>query len=163
MTRPLIRLTILLISLLPFAGCDRGDHPHALGRPAPDFTVSDGTRTVHLADYRGKIVLLNFWATWCAPCIAELPSLQALQQDMPQVVVIAVSVDQDPDAYHRFLTQHPLNLLTVEDTERHVNALYGTSLFPESYLIDRKGVIQRKFVNAQDWTNPEILNYISHL
>ncbi len=163
MTRPLIRLTILLISLLPFAGCDRGDHPHALGRPAPDFTVSDGTRTVHLADYRGKIVLLNFWATWCAPCIAELPSLQALQQDMPQVMVIAVSVDQDPDAYHRFLTQHPLNLLTVEDTDRHVNALYGTSLFPESYLIDRKGVIQRKFVNAQDWTNPEILNYISHL
>ncbi len=163
MTRLFIRLTILLISLLPFAGCDRGDHPHTLGRPAPDFTVSDGTRTIHLADYRGKIVLLNFWATWCAPCIAELPSLQAMHQDLPQVVVIAVSVDQNPDAYHRFLEQHPLNLLTVEDTERHVNALYGTNLFPESYLIDRNGVIQRKFVNAQDWTNPEILNYISHL
>jgi cytochrome c biogenesis protein CcmG/thiol:disulfide interchange protein DsbE len=162
-TRPFVRLTILLISLLPFAGCDRGDHPHALGRRAPDFTVSDGTRTVHLADYRGKIVLLNFWATWCAPCIAELPSLQAMHQDLPQVVVIAVSVDENPDAYHRFLEQHPLNLLTVEDTERHVNALYGTSLFPESYLIDRNGIIQRKFVNAQDWTNPEILNYISHL
>ena len=86
-----------------------------------------------------------------------------MHQDLPQVVVIAVSVDQNPDAYHRFLEQHPLNLLTVEDTERHVNALYGTSLFPESYLIDRNGIIQRKFVNAQDWTNPEILNYISHL
>lgn len=163
MTRPFTRITILLCSLLSFAGCDRGDHPHAMGRPAPDFTVSDGTRTVHLADYRGKIVLLNFWATWCAPCIAELPSLQAMQQDLPQVVVIAVSVDENPDAYHRFLDQHPLNLLTVEDTGRHVNALYGTSLFPESYLIDRHGIIQRKFVNAQDWTNPEILNYISHL
>jgi cytochrome c biogenesis protein CcmG/thiol:disulfide interchange protein DsbE len=166
-TRPLIRTTIrtaaLLLSLLTVAGCDRGDHPRALGRPAPDFTVSDGTQSVHLADYRGKIVLLNFWATWCAPCIEELPSLQALHQELPQVVVIAVSVDEDPDAYRHFLKVHPLNLLTVEDTGRHVNALYGTSLFPESYVIDRNGIIRRKFVNAQDWTNPEIVNYLSHL
>ena len=137
MTRPLTRFTILLLSLLPFAGCDRGDHPRATGKLAPDFTVSDGTRAVHLADYRGKIVLLNFWATWCAPCIEELPSLQALHQQLPQVVILAVSVDEDPDAYHRFLQEHPLNLLTVEDTERRVNALYGTNLFPESYVIDR--------------------------
>jgi cytochrome c biogenesis protein CcmG/thiol:disulfide interchange protein DsbE len=162
-TRPLARFTILLLSLLPFAGCDRGDHPHTMNKPAPDFTVSDGTRTVHLADYRGKVVLLNFWATWCAPCLEELPSLQALHEQLPQVVVLAVSVDENPDAYHHFLEQHPLNLLTVDDTERRVNALYGTSLFPETYVIDRNGVIQRKFISAKDWTNPEIVNYLSHL
>lgn len=162
-TQPFVRLACFLFVLLPFAGCDRGDHPHATGRPAPDFTVSDGTRTVHLADYRGKVVLLNFWATWCAPCIAELPSLQAMHQELPQVAVLAVSVDQDSEAYHRFLERHPLDLLTVEDSARQVNALYGTNLFPESYVIDRKGVIVRKFVSAQDWTNPEIVNYLSHL
>ena len=163
MNRPIARIAVLLLLLLPFAGCDRGDHPRTMDKPAPDFTVSDGSHTVHLADYRGKVVLLNFWATWCAPCLEELPSLQALQQQLPQVVVLAVSVDENPDAYRQFLEQHPLNLLTVEDTERHVNALYGTSLFPETYVIDRRGVIRRKFVNAKDWTNPEIVNYLTHL
>jgi cytochrome c biogenesis protein CcmG/thiol:disulfide interchange protein DsbE len=161
--RPQIRTSTLLLAVLLLAGCDRGDHPHDVGRTAPDFTVNDGTRSVHLADYRGKVVLLNFWATWCAPCIEELPSLQALHQQMPQVAVLAVSVDEDPDAYRQFLTKHPLNLLTVDDPERRANALYGTFRFPETYVIDRKGVIRRRFISAQDWTNPEIVNYLSHL
>ena len=125
--------------------------------------MTDGTRSVRLADYRGKVVLLNFWATWCAPCIQELPSLQALQQRMPGVVILAVSVDEDPDAYHRFLSEHPLSFTTVEDSARRVNALYGTSLFPETYVIDRNGTIRRKFISAQNWTNPEIVEYLSHL
>ncbi len=153
----------LVLALFGAAGCDRGDHPHELGKVAPDFTVSDGMRSVHLADYRGKVVLLNFWATWCAPCIIELPSLEALHQAMPQVVVLAVSVDQDTEAYQRFLTAHPLSLMTVDDPEQRVNALYGTKLFPETYVIDRNGFIRRKFISAQDWTNPEIVNYLSHL
>jgi peroxiredoxin len=161
--RTSVRISTALLALLSVAGCDRGDHPQQPGRVAPDFTVSDGTRTLHLADYRGKIVLLNFWATWCAPCIQELPSLQALQQRLPRVVVLAVSVDEDPDAYHRFLQEHPLSFVTVEDTARRVNAMYGTSLFPETYVIDQHGIIRRKFISAQDWTNPEIVNYLSHL
>ncbi len=163
MKRTSVRISTALLALLSVAGCDRGDHPQQPGRVAPDFTVSDGTRTLHLADYRGKIVLLNFWATWCAPCIQELPSLQALQQRLPRVVVLAVSVDEDPDAYHRFLQEHPLSFVTVEDTARRVNAMYGTSLFPETYVIDQHGIIRRKFISAQDWTNPEIVNYLSHL
>ncbi len=163
MKRTSVRISTALLALLSVAGCDRGDHPQQPGKVAPDFTVNDGTRTVHLADYRGKIVLLNFWATWCAPCIQELPSLQALQQRLPQVNVLAVSVDEDPDAYHRFLQEHPLSFVTVEDTARRVNAMYGTSLFPETYVIDQHGIIRRKFISAQDWTNPEIVNYLSHL
>lgn len=159
----LILVRCLVLFAVSIAGCDRGDHPRQPGRPAPDFTVTDGTRSVRLADYRGKVVLLNFWATWCAPCIQELPSLQALQQRMPGVVILAVSVDEDPDAYHRFLSEHPLSFTTVEDSARRVNALYGTSLFPETYVIDRNGTIRRKFISAQNWTNPEIVEYLSHL
>ena len=154
---------MLMATLLAFAGCDRGDHPQQPGKPAPDFILNDGTRSVRLADYHGKVVLLNFWATWCAPCIQELPSLQALQQRMPGVVVLAISVDEDPAAYHRFLGEHPLSFVTIEDPARRVNALYGTSLFPETYVIDKSGTIRRKFISAQDWTNPEIVNYLSHL
>ncbi len=144
-------------------GCDRGDHPKELGRPAPDFTVSDSSKTIRLADYRGKVVLVNFWATWCAPCIEELPSLEALQKQMPQVVVIAISIDDDLDAYHRFLTDHEVTLLTVNDPQQHVNTLYGTHLFPETYVVDGGGYIRRKFISAQDWTSPEVVNYLKHL
>ncbi len=146
-----------------FPGCNSGDHPQDLGKAAPDFTVNDGTRTVHLGDYRGKVVLVNFWATWCAPCIEELPSLEALHQEMPQIAILAISVDDDPEAYTRFLTEHPLNFITVDDPARKVNALYGTFRFPETYVIDRNGRIRRRFISAQDWTNPEIVNYLSHL
>jgi len=135
-----------------------------VGKPAPNFTLTTlSGKKVSLADYKGKAVQLNFWATWCAPCIQELPSLQALQQRLPQVVVLAISVDEDPDAYHRFLQEHPLSFVTVEDTARRVNAMYGTSLFPETYVIDQHGIIRRKFISAQDWTNPEIVNYLSQL
>ena len=90
---------ILAALLFLITGCDRGSHPRQMGRVAPDFTVTDGNRSVHLADYRGKIVVLNFWATWCLPCIAELPSLTAMQRQLPQVQVLAVSVDVDQEAY----------------------------------------------------------------
>ncbi|MGI8770493.1 MAG: TlpA family protein disulfide reductase [Acidobacteriaceae bacterium] len=151
----------LLCGLL--CGCDRGNHPSQPGRVAPAFTVSDASRSIRLDDYRGRVVVLNFWATWCAPCIEELPSLTALQQRMPQIQVLAVSTDDDPTAYHRFLAEHHVGLLTVEDQQQHANALYGTFRYPETYIIDRKGIIRRKFIGEQDWTSPEILAYLAHL
>lgn len=153
----------LSVGLLLAAGCDRGSHPRQTGRSAPDFTVSDSSRTVHLADYRGKVVILNFWATWCAPCIEELPSLNALQQQLPQVEVLAVSTDQDPQAYRDFLAEHKINLLTVNDPSHHSSDLYGTAQWPETYVIDQHGIIRRKFIGAQNWTSPEIVDYLRRL
>ena len=160
--RQLLSCSLLLFVLFS-TGCDRGDHPRHVDTPAPNFSLSDGTRTVSLADYRGKVVLVNFWATWCTPCLEELPSLEALQKQMPQIVILAVSIDDDVDAYHRFLADHQVTLLTVNDPAQRVNALYGTHLFPETYVVDRNGNIRRKFVIAQDWTKPEIINYLKHL
>ena len=153
----------VVLLLLVAAGCDRGDHPTQLGRPAPDFTLDDGGRSLQLRAYRGKVVVLNFWATWCAPCIEEIPSLNELQHQLPQVTVLGVSVDEDGDAYRQFLTDHRIDFTTIRDPQRRINAIYGTSRFPESYVIDREGRIRRKFVNSQDWTSPEIVNYLSHL
>jgi cytochrome c biogenesis protein CcmG/thiol:disulfide interchange protein DsbE len=118
---------------------------------------------VQLSKYRGKVVVLNFWATWCAPCIEEIPSLNELQRQMPQLVVLGVSVDQDEDAYRQFLNEHRINFTTIRDGQRHSNALFGTFVFPDTYVIDRKGEIRRKFINAQDWTSPEIVKYLSQL
>jgi cytochrome c biogenesis protein CcmG/thiol:disulfide interchange protein DsbE len=153
----------LVLGTLLVTGCDRGSHPGNIDKPAPQFVLSDGTRTADLSKLRGRIVVLNLWATFCAPCIEELPSLLALQRQMPDVAVVAVSMDQDPDVYRRFLVEHHVDVLTVRDEEERVNALYGTVQIPETYIIDRQGVLRRKFIGAQNWTSPEITGYLSKL
>ena len=152
----------LLLAVLA-TGCDRGDHPGNIGKAAPEFVLSDGTQSVDLAKLKGKVVVLNLWATWCAPCVEELPSLLALQRRMPQLAVVGVSTDQDEAVYRGFLVKHQVDLLTVRDSDQRINALYGTVLIPETYIIDRNGVIRRKFVGAQDWTGGEITDYLSKL
>jgi len=153
----------LLVPLAFAPGCDRGAHPAQTGQIAPDFTVSDGSTTVHLASYRGRVVLLNFWATWCAPCIEEMPSLIALHHDQSGMAVIAVSIDEDAEAYSRFLTRRHVDLITVRDPGQKAANLYHSEMWPETYVIDRQGVIRRKFIGAQDWSSPEIRAYLKSL
>ena len=153
----------LAVAMLLAAGCDRGSHPGNIDKPAPQFAVSDQAHSFDLSQLRGRVVVLNLWATTCAPCVEELPSLLALQRRMPELAIVAVSWDQDPAAYQRFLTRYHVDLLTIRDPEQKVATLYGTALIPETYIIDRRGILRRKFVSAQDWTSPEILNYLSKL
>jgi cytochrome c biogenesis protein CcmG, thiol:disulfide interchange protein DsbE len=153
----------LVLGTLLVTGCDRGNHPGNIDKSAPQFVLGDGTRTVDLSKLRGRVVVLNLWATFCAPCIEELPSLLALQRQMPDLAVVAVSMDQDPDIYRRFLVQHHVDVLTVRDEDQRVNALYGTVQIPETYIIDKQGVLRRKFIGAQNWTSPEITGYLSKL
>jgi len=145
------------------SGCDRGQHPKHVNTVAPNFSISDGTQSADLSKLRGKIVLVNFWATWCTPCIDELPTLMELQRRMPQVTVIAISRDEDPDVYKRFLSKYHVELLTVRDPSLKIQDLYGTVQIPETYVIDRQGMLRRKFVSAQNWTSPEIMEYLSKL
>ncbi len=145
------------------AGCDRGDHPGNIGKVAPAFVMSDGVQTVDLGKLRGKVVVLNLWATWCAPCVEELPSLLAMQKAHPELAVVAVSADQDDEVYRKFLKQHQVDVLTVRDADQKVNAMYGTVQIPETYIIDRQGVMRRKFIGAQDWTGGEITQYLQKL
>jgi len=160
---PRFFLALLLMPLAVLSACDRGAHPDQTGKAAPDFTVSDGSSTIHLADYRGKIVLLNFWATWCAPCIQEMPGLQQLHRDRPDLAILAVSVDEDEDAYKRFLLQRHVDLITVRDPSESAAKLYHSEGWPETYIIDRKGIIRRKLVGDPDWSNPEIRAYLQGL
>jgi cytochrome c biogenesis protein CcmG, thiol:disulfide interchange protein DsbE len=132
---------------------------------APDFTVRDSDRTVTLSQLKGQVVVLNFWATWCPPCIEEMPSLVEMQQRMKSkgVTVLAVSVDADAGSYHQFLKEHNVNLLSVRDGDMKSNNLYGTFKFPETYIIDRNGVVRRKFIGAVDWTEPDVIEYLGKM
>ena len=160
---PRFLLAVLLLPLALVSACDRGARPGLTGLVAPDFTVSDGTSTVHLADYRGKTVLLNFWWSQCAPCIQEMPGLIELHHDRPDLVILAVSIDEDPDSYTRFITRRHVDLITVRDPTQSAAKLYHTEGWPETYIIDRTGIIRRKVVGDPDWSNPEIRAYLSSL
>ena len=151
--------------LLALSGCYSGTRPPRIGTAAPDFTVKDADRTVTLSQFKGQIVVLNFWATWCPPCIEEMPSLVQMQQRMKDkgITVVAVSVDVDDSNYRRFIRDHNVNLLSVRDADQKSNALYGTFKFPETYVIDRSGVVRRKFIGAVDWTEPDIVEYLGKL
>jgi peroxiredoxin len=153
----------LIVCSLFFAACDRGAHPAGIGAAAPEFQVSDGVHTVDLAKLRGRVVVLNFWATWCVPCVEELPSLERLQREMPEIVVVGISDDKDATAYAQFLKEYDVDFLTVRDPSFRIPTIYGTVKLPETYVIDRRGVVRRKFVSAQEWTDPEIVNYLSKL
>jgi cytochrome c biogenesis protein CcmG, thiol:disulfide interchange protein DsbE len=161
--RPPILLNVLLTSLALITACDRGGRPGLTGQVAPDFNVSDGTSTIHLANYRGQVVLLNFWWSQCVPCIQEMPGLLELHHDRPDLAILAVSIDEDPDSYTRFITRRHVDLITVRDPEQTAAKLYHTEGWPETYIIDRKGVIRRKVVGDPDWSNPEIRAYLKSL
>lgn len=150
--------------LVGLAACDRGSQPVLVNHAAPEFTVRDSERAVALRDFRGKVVVLNFWATWCPPCIQEMPSLSSMQAQLrDRVNVVAVSVDEDPEAYARFLRENKIQLLTVRDAEQKSNLLYGTTKYPETFVIDASGVLRRKFIGPVEWTSPEILEYLRKL
>lgn len=152
-----------MLALALGTGCDRGGHPANADRIAPDFTVSDGENTIHLANYRGKVVLLNLWWSQCPPCIQETPALEQLHHDRPDIEILAVSIDEDPGSYRRFLTRYHVDLNTVRDPDQTVAKLYGTEVWPETYVIDRKGFIRRKIVGDPDWSNSEIRTFLKSL
>lgn len=161
--RNLLPLLWSFTALALISGCSRGAHPSQVGKVAPDFTVSDSKDSVHLASYRGKVVVLNFWASWCGPCIQETPGLEALHHEQPDLAILGVSVDKNEEAYRQFLVRHHVDIATVWDPNASAAALYHTEAWPETYIIDRQGVIRRKIVGDPDWTNPEVRAYLKSL
>jgi peroxiredoxin len=156
---------IACLLFIALSGCYTGSRPPRIGSNAPDFTVQDSDRTVVLDQFRGQVVVLNFWATWCPPCVEEMPSLVEMQRRMKAkgITVVAVSIDVDENAYRQFLKQHGVDLLTVRDPAQKTPTLYGTHGWPETFIIDRKGVMRRKFIGPVDWTEPEITDFLSKL
>jgi cytochrome c biogenesis protein CcmG, thiol:disulfide interchange protein DsbE len=167
---PAIRRTFLrsaaiaVVIALAATGCNRGGYPNQVGEHAPNITIHDGTQTVSLRQYRGQIVVLNFWASWCVYCAAEWPSLEQLQQQIPDLTVLAVAFDSAPADYRQYVADNNLhNMTVVLDPTDKSNLAFGTTRPPETYIIDKKGIIRRKFIGAQDWDTPEIQDYLHSL
>jgi cytochrome c biogenesis protein CcmG, thiol:disulfide interchange protein DsbE len=139
----------------------RQGEPSIAGKTAENFSLEIAGKPGHLSDYRGKVVVLNFWASWCPPCVEETPALNRLQKyiESRNGVVLGVSVDEDAAAYQKFLKDQNVDFPTYRDPSRKTPLDYGTSMYPETYIIDRQGKIARKVIGPQQWDSPEMLAY----
>jgi cytochrome c biogenesis protein CcmG, thiol:disulfide interchange protein DsbE len=134
--------------------------------PKLDFALELNGKPGHLSDFRGKVVVLNFWASWCPPCVEEAPALNQLQNYIAPKggTILGVSVDDDPSAYEKYLQDHGVNFPTwrdpdVEGNQWKIANEYGTKMIPETYVINRDGTILRKIIGPQQWNSPEMLSY----
>ena len=130
------------------------------GKTAENLAIELNGKPAHLSDLRGKVVVLNFWASWCPPCVEETPALIQLNQRIASRggVVFGVSVDEDENAYRQFLEQHHVDFLVSRGSKKDAQD-YGTVMYPETYVIDRKGVVLRKIIGPQNWNSPDMLAY----
>ncbi len=153
-------ILLLTLALVAVVASTLRDRLVVAGDSAPDFSVTtDRGQKVSLDNFGGKVLVLNFWATWCPPCISELPSLNAMAGELKNsgVVVLGISVDKDEAAYQRFLKKVKLNFETSRDPKAEISSEYGTFKYPETYVIDREGKVLEKFIADRDWMDPQIL------
>lgn len=140
------------------------------GHRARDFALELDGKPTHLSDFRGKVVVLNFWGSWCPPCVEETPALNKLEKYLAprNALVLGVAADQDPAAYQQFLHDHNVIFETYRDPntkENHspIAESYGTTMVPETYIIDRQGRIARKIIGLQQWDSPQMLAYFDKI
>ena len=157
MSKTKVVKSAILIGILGAAGYfafhQRPPHPVDIGERAPDFTVpAFPSGSLALNSYRGKVVVLNLWATWCPPCVEETPSLEEFARKMRDqgVIVLGISVDEDPQKLQDFIQQNHLSFPIGRDPERALSARYGTFQFPETYILDRRGLVAEKVIGPTD-------------
>jgi peroxiredoxin len=162
-------------AVLVFLLLRQGENPAVSGqptvvsvdRPAPDFSLPllDGRKT-RLSDYTGQVVLLNIWATWCPPCLSEMPSMEKLYQKFKDedFQILAVSIDtMGADVVAPFIKNHNLSFPVLIDSKGTITRLYRTTGVPESFIINKNGVVVQKIVGPIDWTEPSVLEYFQGL
>lgn len=160
-------LLLLGLALLPLAASNAA--AVANQSPAPGFTLAKlQGGTASLSEYRGKVVLLNFWATWCVPCIREMPSMETLWQKYQGrgLVILAVATDNDDNGQPRirnFMKRLKLTFPVLLDPENQASDLYEVSGVPVSYLIDREGKIAGRWLGSEDWASPEAFKLVEDL
>lgn len=141
--------TVVDLRKLEFAlGAERLD-----GSPAPAFTLKDRQgNEVSLEQFRGQVVFVNFWATWCPPCREEMPSLDSMARQVENAVVLAVSVDDEWEPIDEFLGPDAKGYQVVLDAGANVSELFGTTGYPESFVIGTDGQLVYKFIGPRDWS-----------
>jgi len=159
-----IAIGLLLAALVYVIYAAMHEHVVVAGDAAPAFTITtDNGGSVSVPDFGGKLLVLNFWASWCPPCVQETPSLSQFTREFSNqgVVVLGVSVDRDEKAYRDFLRRYTPAFLTARDFKIHED--YGTLMYPETYIINVQGKVLLKLAEPADWMDPKMTSYIRSL
>jgi len=160
-------IIIAVIAAFVFTGQQKKFEPMVAGAEALEFTLPDlEGEPVNLSDFRGKVVFLNFWATWCKPCEDEMPSMQALYEDLSgqPFEIVAVSVDGEPPQVVRdFVTEYGITFTVLHDQTGRLKESYKTTGVPETFIIDQNGVVAEKVWGPRDWNSPDAISTIKNL
>ena len=143
-----------------------GDAENNVNSKAPDFSLKDAHgRSLSLSSLRGKVVLINFWATWCPPCKAEMPSMNRLYNEIRNrgFEIVAISTDNSLSTVKDFLARNRIDFQVLFDETKSVTRQYHVFSMPTTFLIDRNGMIVEKFYGEEDWTDPAIRKKIEKL
>lgn len=169
----LLAIALLIFLAICFSGCSESPSqapsggPPAVGQAAPDFTLMglDG-KAYTLSALRGKVVIVNFWATWCPPCRAEMPSMEQLYRELSDegLMLLAVNIEKDGrQTVPKFLANSPHSFPILVDENEELQQRYGVYKFPESFVIRKNGMIDDKVVGAIDWAHPQTIAYFRDL
>ncbi len=179
-----IQAVVLGMLLINAAGCDTGSTDSAaetavakaagqgraivqIGGTAPDFQLWNlNGDPVTLSGYQGRVVMLNFWATWCGPCRVEMPAMEVLYQQINRkdFEILAISTDAQGAAVTRpFRDSMGLSFPILHDSDFRVGVTYGTRTLPMTFLVNRRGIITHRIFGARDWQSPEALQMIQAL
>ncbi|MEK7774138.1 MAG: TlpA disulfide reductase family protein, partial [Deltaproteobacteria bacterium] len=161
----IIAVIVIVVAVVVLSGRRRYE-PVVAGAEAVDFTLPDmNGRMVSLRDLRGKVVFLNFWATWCKPCEEEIPSMRALYEGLREwpFEIVAVSLDKDSPPVAAFAKKYNINFIVLRDANGRIKELYKTTGVPETFIIDQNGVIAEKVWGPKDWADPSSITTIVDL
>lgn len=157
----LFTLAVLAVAAPGQAQDDGG--PVSIGSPAPDLRLTTlAGESKSLSQYRGKVVLVNFWASWCPYCREEMPSMDRLLRSFPKgdLVILAVNVEKRiPEKYRRA----PVSFDFLSDASGQVQQRYGANRLPDTFIVDRKGVIRQRVTGGIEWDAPKVVSYLKAL
>jgi len=155
----LLAALVIIVLVANLLTSDPSQVPLEPGNPAPDFklaTLTEPARSLSLVDFRGQIVLLNFWTTWCKPCQDEMPSLDALYEQLKDddFTLLAVSIDENKEDVIKFRNAYNLSFPVLLDPTTDTKNRYQIHHYPETFLIGREGTILAHFIGPRDWADP---------
>lgn len=156
-------VTLVCCVVLPTASCKQTPKVAEVGKIAPDFTLVDRQgKSWTLSQLKGQVVFVNFWATWCPPCRDEMPSMQRLFSMLPKdkFIMLAVLQNDDPARADAFAAKLGITLPILFDQDKTVGPKYGLTGVPETFIVDKQGVIREKFIGPAHWDSPKYLKIL---